>query len=130
MSSEEAAASLFGPEDSSSDPFSAFGTESNQEASDDLFPGITNADSAHSAATDPFDNLGEHSTYQGETVNIGYNQPAVHEHDDASGLYASAYNGNGTSEAYRANGGTGQWDNNRPYYSAVDKGDFFNINSH
>lgn len=118
MSSEEAAASLFGPEDSSSDPFKALGTEFSQETSDDLFTGVT-ANSAHSAAAaDLFDNLGAHPTPSGETESAGHHQPVLRDYGSAPDPYAPAYNGDGTRESYGTYGANAQ-NNNQSYYGVI-----------
>jgi len=112
MSDTEAAASLFGTADSPSDLFTALGTESSQQASDDLFGG---ASADKPGTTDAFYNVPEQRAPTNEFSET--NQPPVVEnctyvptHNESAphGTYSSYqhWNGNGNQMNYGAGAGT------------------------
>ncbi|KXN89245.1 COPII coat assembly protein sec-16 [Leucoagaricus sp. SymC.cos] len=92
MSGTEAAASLFGSADSSSDPFATLGTDFSQETSDNLFGGANANYSAQPDAADIFKNPAdqpEASSGSPETTN---SPPAVQGYGHTSNPYTPAHN--------------------------------------
>jgi len=110
MSDTEAAASLFGTADSPSDLFTALGTESSQEASDDLFDG---ASANKLGATNAFYNVPEQraSTDEfSETNHLpiveSYTYAPAHDESAPHGTYSSYQHWNGNQTNYGTGAGT------------------------
>lgn len=120
MSGTEAAASLFGSEDPSSDPFATLGTE----ASDNLFAGVTADNSAESAAANLFDGLGEQGSSSTGIENSSHTRPAAQGYGYSPDPYAPTYGASGTPETYETYGTQSQWDGNQAYYGASTTSDF------
>lgn len=113
MSGVEAAASLFGPEESLSDPFANLGTES---SSADVFPTDNASNFLDSAHTDPY---ASQSFYAGdppaqETSN-GYNHP-----ESTSDYFTYADPSGGSTYHPEWYGGLGQSQDYQPVQVADD----------
>jgi hypothetical protein len=111
MSSTEAAASLFGPGDSSSlDPFATLGAEENQERSDDFFAGAGIDDSMQSAPDSH--NPGGPLAQSGDATSAFHVRPSAQTYG-SSHYYTPVHAGSGTGEVY---GLPSQHTDNQSYY--------------
>lgn len=127
MSGTEAAASLFGSGDSSSDPFAALGTELSQETSDDLFAGVDADNSVQSPGVNPFDSLDDQQTLSSNTAGANHSQPAVQAYSYPSDPYTSTHSASGTSEPHGAYGTSLEWNNSQSYNGTNATSDFLSF---
>lgn len=118
MSGTEAAASLFGSADTSSDPFATLGTEYSQEASDDLFGGASTDHPAKADAANVFDSPPEQQATTNDSVDTSHSLLAAESHGYTPNSYTPAYNVNALPEAHGTHDPRQQWGGNQTYHGA------------
>jgi hypothetical protein len=124
MSGTEAAASLFGSADSSSDPFATLGQDSGQEACDDLFGGANAEHSAQPDALNVFDSFADQPP-SNDFADTSHSQSAAQDYGHAPNSYAPVHNASVPTDTYGMYGSQQQWDGSQSYYDTGDPSNIF-----